>query len=154
MYWFVLSVKRKNEIKISNQLESAGYEVYCPTITTFKKWSDRKKKVITPLIGTYIFIKIKEKNRSQVFEVPGVLKYLFYLGLPAKVQNKEINILQDFLKVGSSISTIENIKPGDNHLIADGPFKGKNGIVQEIGKNRIQLVLKELGMKITLSNTI
>lgn len=154
MYWFVLSVKRKSEIKITNHLESAGHLVYCPTITTVKQWSDRKKKVIEPLIATYIFIKIKEKDRAKVFEVPGVLNYLFYLGMPAKVQNKEISILQDFLKAGTLLSSIENIKLGDNHIITEGPFKGKNGVVQEIRKNRIQLILTELGMKVTLTNTI
>ena len=153
MYWFVLRVKRKNEIKITNHLESAGYLVYCPTITTIKQWSDRKKKVTEPLIGSYIFIKIKEKDRVNVFEVPGVLRYLFYLGVPAKVRNKEIDTLQDFLKEGSLVSSVEKIQPGDNHLITDGPFKGKNGIVQEIGKNRIQVVLTELGMKVTLTNS-
>tara|TARA_R110001583_G_scaffold69696_2_gene197564 strand:+ start:157 stop:621 length:465 start_codon:yes stop_codon:yes gene_type:complete len=154
MYWFVLRVKRKNEIKITNHLETAGHLVYCPTITTIKQWSDRKKKVIAPLISSYIFIKIKEKDRANVFEVPGVLRYLFYLGVPAKVRNKEIATLQDFLKEGSLVSSIEKIQPGDNHLITDGPFKGKNGVVQEIGKNRIQVVLTELGMKVTLTNTI
>ena len=55
MFWFVLSVKRRNEIKIASQLEKIGYQVYCPTITVVKQWSDRKKKVIAPLISAYIF---------------------------------------------------------------------------------------------------
>ncbi|UMB54349.1 UpxY family transcription antiterminator [Lutibacter sp. A64] len=150
MYWFVLNVKRKNEIKVASLLEAAGFKVYCPTYTTVKKWSDRKKKVTKPLIATYIFIKIKEKHRAKVFEIPGIIRYLFYLGEPAKVLNKEIKILKDFLKEGASVPKIENIKPGDNHLITNGPFKGKNGVVQEVGNNRLQVVLKELGIKVTL----
>ena len=154
MYWNVLNVKRKNEITIAGRLTAAGFQVYCPTYTIVKNWSDRKKKVIKPLIGTYIFIKINEKDRAKVFEIPGVLKYLFYLGVPAKVPNKEIKILEDFLKEGASMPLIETIKIGDNHLITDGPFKGKDGVVQEIGKNRLQVVLNELGIKVTLtSNT-
>ncbi|GGK60584.1 MULTISPECIES: UpxY family transcription antiterminator [Flavobacteriaceae] len=152
MYWFVLTVKRKNEIKTASLLEDNGFKVYCPTFTSVKKWSDRKKKVIKPLIGSYIFIKIKEKDRAKVFEIPGVLKYLFYMGVPAKVPNKEITILKDFLTEGTSIPLIETIKPGDNHLITNGPFKGKNGVVQEVGNNRLQVVLTELGMKVTLTN--
>lgn len=152
MYWFVLTVKRKNEIKTASLLEDNGFQVYCPTFTSVKKWSDRKKKVIKPLIGSYIFIKIKEKDRAKVFEIPGVLKYLFYLGVPAKVPNKEITILKDFLTEGTSIPLIETIKAGDNHLITDGPFKGKNGVVQEVGNNRLQVVLKEIGIKVTLTN--
>ena len=58
MYWNVLNVKRKNEITIAGRLTAAGFQVYCPNYTIVKNWSDRKKKVIKPLIGTYIFIKI------------------------------------------------------------------------------------------------
>ena len=152
MYWLVLNVKRKNEIKIAGQLEAAGFQVYCPTYTTVKNWSDRKKKVVKPLIGTYIFIKVKEKDRPKVFEIPGVLKYLFYLGVPAKVPNKEITILKDFLKEGASVPFIENIKPGDTHVIKNGPFKGKDGVVEEVGTNRLQVILTELGIKVTLTN--
>lgn len=154
MFWFVLSVKRRNEIKIASQLEQLGYQVYCPTITVVKQWSDRKKKSIEPLISSFVFIKVEDKNRAQVFDVPGVLRYLFYLGKPAKVPDKEINLLQDHLNGSALISSIENIKPGDNHLIADGPFKGKNGVVHEVGKNRLQVVLTELGIKVTLSTAI
>ena len=150
MYWLVLEVKRKNEIKITRFLEDAGFHVYCPTYTTVKNWSDRKKKVTLPLIGGYIFIKIKEKDRLKVFEVPGVLKYLFYLGAPAKVSKKEIKALKVFLKEGTSVPVIENIKPGDKHLITEAPFKGKKGVVKEVGKNRLQVVLLELGVKVTL----
>lgn len=152
MDWFVLCVKRKNEIKIAQQLESNGFEVYCPTITILKQWSDRKKKVETPLISTYIFVKIKDKDRSQVFEVPGILKYLFYLGAPAKVPNKEITTLKDFLKGSALVSNVETIQIGDNHTIASGPFKGKNGVVKEINNHRMQLVLKELGLIVTFTN--
>ena len=48
MAWFVLSVKRKNEIKITNELDKLGYQVYCPTTTVTKQWSDRVKKEIKP----------------------------------------------------------------------------------------------------------
>lgn len=152
MYWYVLCVKPKNEIKISRELSEAGFRVYCPTITTIKQWSDRKKKMIVPLLNTYIFIKINDKDRSTVFMVPGINKYLFYLGEPAKVRDAEINTLEEYLTGKSFKSNIEKINIGDDHLITEGPFKGKNGIVSEVGKNRLQVVLKELGMKITFSN--
>ena len=81
-------------------------------------------------------------------------KYLFYLGVPAKVQNKEIETLQKYLNGSSLQSTIENIKPGDKYIITDGPLKGKRSTVQEIGKNRLQVVLTDLGLKVTLNTNI
>ena len=154
MFWFVLRVKRKNEIKIASQLEALGFQIFCPTITVVKQWSDRKKKVVEPLISSYIFIKIKEKDRSMVFDVPGVLKYLFYLGKPAKVANKEITLIQEYLEDSSLAADIEKKKEGDEHLFTDGPFKGKKGVIQEIGKNRFQVLLSELGVKVTLTRSV
>ena len=151
MFWYVLYVKPKSEKKVAKQLEDLGFNVYCPLITTIKQWSDRKKKVELPLIGSCIFIKVEEKERNDVFHVPGVVRYLFYLGEPAKVRDHEITILRDYLKGTVEAIEIENIKPGDTYLIPEGPFKGKEGIVNEISTNRLQLVLKSLGMKITVT---
>lgn len=154
MFWYVLRVKRANEIKIASQLEGLGFQIFCPTITVVKQWSDRKKKVIEPLISSYIFIKIEDRDRPKVFDVPGILKYLFYLGKPAKVPNKEIEILQEYLADSFSTAGIGKKKEGDAHLFTDGPFKGKNGVIQEIGKNRLQVLLSELGIKVTLTNAV
>lgn len=151
MFWFVLRVKRKNEIKIASQLEALGFQIFCPTTTVVKQWSDRKKKMVEPLMSSYVFIKIKDRDRPQVFDIPGVLKYLFYLGEPAKVPNKEIKIIQEYLEDSSLAAGIEKKKEGDNHLFTDGPFKGKKGVIQEIGKNRLQVLLSELGVKVTLT---
>ena len=151
MFWYVLYVKPKSEKKVAKQLEDLGFNVYCPLITTIKQWSDRKKKVELPLISSCIFIIVEEKERNDVFHVPGVVRYLFYLGEPAKVRDHEITILRDYLKGTVEAIEIENIKPGDMYLIPEGPFKGKEGIVNEISTNRLQLVLKSLGMKITVT---
>ena len=151
MFWYVLYVKPKSEKKTAKQLEELGFNIYCPVITTVKQWSDRKKKVEEPLIRSCIFIKVEENERNDVFHVPGVVRYLFYLGEPAKVRDHEITILRDYLKGTVGALEIEDIKPGDTYLIPEGPFKGKEGIVNEISTNRLQLVLKSLGMKITVT---
>jgi len=43
------------------------------------------------------------------------------------------------------------LKPGDIFSIPTGPFKGTEGIVKELDKNRIQLLLVGLGFKITFT---
>jgi len=150
MNWFVLYIKSRNEKKVTAQLQLLGITAYCPLKTEIKQWSDRKKKVETPLIPSYIFVQLEEKQRQLVFQVPGVVRYLFWLGRPAVVRNEEIDILKDWLKNDLLDVHVEGIKPGDKVEIAKGPFKGKEGIVQEVNKNRLQLLLLELGMKITI----
>jgi transcription antitermination factor NusG len=62
-YWFVLYTKPRHEFKAEEQIKSLNIEVYLPTTTVVKQWSDRKKKVTEPLFKSYIFIYADEKER-------------------------------------------------------------------------------------------
>ena len=151
MPWFALYTRPKNEKKVTEQLVKLGIEVYCPLVTQVKQWSDRKKKVATPLISSYVFVNIEEKERDKVFEAFGVVRYLFWLGKPAVIRDEEIYLLKDSLKEVISTFEISEIKPGDMMNISRGPFQGKEGVVKAVEKNKIQLILKELGFVITLT---
>jgi transcriptional antiterminator RfaH len=151
MPWFALYTRPKNEKKVTEQLVKLGIEVYCPLVTQVKQWSDRKKKVETPLISSYVFVNIEEKYRNKVFEAFGVVRYLFWLGKPAVIRDEEIYLLKDSLKEVISSFEILEIKPGDVMNISRGPFQGKEGVVKVVEKNKIQLILKELGFVITLT---
>lgn len=105
----------------------------------------------TPLIPSYIFVQLKEGRRDIVFQVPGVLRYLFWLGKPAIVRHEEIIVMQQWLQNDFQEVQIQGVQPGDTLSITKGPFKGKEGIVRQMSNNRLQLVLLELGIKITLT---
>lgn len=153
MNWKVLYVKSRNEKKVADQLSKFGVEAYCPMVTEVRQWSDRKKKVQVPLLNSYVFVQLEEKKRDIVFQIPGVVRYLFWLGKPAIVRDKEIKLMQNWLNGELVKATVEKLQPGDRMKIESGPFAGKKGIVQEITKNRIQLLLLDLGMKITLKRS-
>lgn len=153
MNWKVVYVKSRNEKKVTEQLLELGVEAYCPLVTEIRQWSDRKKKVQVPLINSYVFVRLKENEHDIVFQLPGVVRYLFWLGKPALVRDKEILTMQNWLSDEHVNATIEKLHPGDQMKILHGPFKGEKGIVKEITKNRIQLMLPDLEIKITLSRT-
>ncbi|MBG7631654.1 MAG: UpxY family transcription antiterminator [Bacteroidetes bacterium] len=154
MHWYVLYIKPRNEKKAAFLLEKMGVTVYCPLITQIHQWSDRKKKVEVPLINSYLFVQLEEKERELVFQVPGVVRYVFWLGKPAKVRDQEIVVLKEWLNGENVDVTLEKLKPGAKMNIDSGPFEGKEGIVHQVDKNRVQLLLADLGMKITLKRNI
>jgi transcription antitermination factor NusG len=151
MPWHVIYTKPKNEKKVAEQLQQIGVNVYCPLVTVSKQWSDRKKKVQMPLFNSYVFVNISEKEREIVFQIPGVVRYLFWLGKPAVVREEEIAALQEGLRETIVSYEVRGIKVGDMVPIPSGPFHGKEGIVKQIYKNSLQLVLNELGVLITLN---
>ena len=151
MPWFAIYTRPKNEKKVAEQLFKLGIDVYCPMVSQIKQWSDRKKKVESPLISSYVFVNLEEKERNKVFEVPGIVRYLYWLGKPAIIQDNEIASLKESLKGILTSVEVEGIQPGDSLTITNGPFQGKEGIVSQLEKNKIRLVLKELGVLITIS---
>jgi transcriptional antiterminator RfaH len=154
MPWYVIYTKPRNEKKVADRLQQIGIRVYCPMITMIKQWSDRKKKVQIPLLNSYVFVNLNEKDRELVFQVSGVVRYLFWLGKPAIVREEEIVALQDGLKETIASFEISAIKIGDLLPIPSGPFQGKEGIIKQINKNSLQLILKELGVLITLTKEV
>lgn len=150
MKWFVLYTKPRHEIKVAKALEKIGIKSYCPVINKLRQYSDRKKKVVQPLLNSYVLVNIENKDRNRVFGVPGIIRYVFWLGKPAIVRDKEIELMQNnLLGIYEEIS-ISKIKKGRNFIIPSGPFVGKEGKVINLLKNKIKLELPSLGVFLTL----
>ena len=150
MPWYVLYIKSHNEIKTATFLAELGITVYCPIVTEYRQWSDRVKKVEVPLIRSYIFVNLEEKERPLVFQVPGIIRYLFWLGKPAIVPETEIKTMQLWLQNDIQEARVEQLQPGDRFSIPKGPFKGQESIIHEVSKSRLQVILVVLGIKITM----
>jgi transcription antitermination factor NusG len=96
--WFVLFTKPRNELKVSERLTSIGIEAYTPCRIEVRQWSDRKKKTRVPLLPSMVLVSLQERQVNQVFEVPGVVRYLFEHGKRAKVSNEEVLAMQRYLE--------------------------------------------------------
>ena len=148
--WFVLYTKPKQELKVVDELSKIGIYSYCPTVKIIKQYSDRKKKIEKPLIPSYIMVYIEESKRKSVFSIPGIVRYLFWLGKPAIVHENEINIMKKHLEgVYSSIS-ISKLIIGQLYKISEGPLAGNTGKIVEMKKNKVKLELASLGMTVVL----
>lgn len=150
MNWFVLYTKPKNEKKVASALSLLGMQVYCPLITVVKQWSDRKKTIQQPLLSSYIFVKLEEKDRSKVFDIPGVVRYLFWLGKPAIVRDFEINHIKELLQEKYKEVLVSGIQAGQKIILEEGVFKGKEATFKEQKGNKTILVLESLGMTLIL----
>lgn len=146
MNWYVIYTKPKWEKKVAQRLLEIGIESYCPVITQIKQWSDRKKKVEVPLFNSYVFVKLLESERNSVFQISGVVRYLFWLGKPAIVRDEEINIIKKSLSSPNlSDVSVTSIQVGDRITLETGAFSNQDAIVKEVSKTHYILVLESLG---------
>ena len=148
--WFVVYTRPQQELKVAEQLTALGITNYCPTITLLKQYSDRKKKVIKPLLSSYVMVHLHENQREKVFSCMGIVRYLFFLGKPAVVPAFEIDLMQDHLNGVYNDIKVTTLSVGESHIITEGPFSGLSGKVVQTDKTKVKLELASLGMRITL----
>lgn len=151
MSWYVLYCRSKYEIKAASTLDKMGINVYCPVIKEVRQWSDRKKVITRPLFNSYLFVKLKEQEREKVFEVTGIVKYVYWLGKPALVRDIEIETIKEWLESGRAEKIeVTGLTPGDTIKIKNGIFKDQEAKIMKIGKTSIRLILNNLGCTVTM----
>ena len=146
-HWFALHTKSRSEQKVFERLQLAGHESFLPLITEERQWSDRKKKITTPLIKSYVFIKAPNKDLVSIYKIPGVVGVLKYLGVPGKITEVEINNLKIIANNSENVSTIApcQLKSGKPVQITQGPFKGLIAVyLYHNGKHRIIIQIEAL----------
>ncbi|MGB2129697.1 MAG: UpxY family transcription antiterminator [Flavicella sp.] len=152
--WYALVCKSRAEKKVFARLSAAGHEVFLPLVVELKQWSDRIKKVEKPLVPSYVFVKTEAKTLNTYLEDIGVVRVFKYLGKPAVISQKEIDILKVSIEQKGVPSVFEKkyLIKGTPVQIIKGPFKGLDAqCVQHQGKFRIVIETKALGVAIALN---
>ena len=134
--WFVLFTKPRHELKVLERLISFGIEAYTPIKIVIRQWSDRKKKIMIPLLPSMVLVNLENKDPNIVFDIPGVVRYLFDQGKRAIVSNAEVVAMQCYQNNKLQINKNE-LKIGDTvkvPLLEQEAIllsqKGKNCIAQ------------------------
>src|ERR1035437_10666125 len=127
--WYALYTRPRHEFKAEVQLNSVSVENYLPTFTTLKKWSDRKKKVTSPLFRGYIFIHSNEKERFLAVEQKAIVRTICFNGKPSAIPDWQIESLKKMLTEPFDIIISDKIETGTKVKIIDGPFRDVIGVV-------------------------
>jgi transcriptional antiterminator RfaH len=157
MSWYVLYTKSRTEKAVADKLKERGIEVYCPLVKTKRKWSDRMKTVEEPLFRSYCFVNLEEQQRAQVFGVPGIVRYLFWMNKPAVVRDSEIEIIRRMLKeTDNNHIQVETFSASDRIKIKSGSFQDIEGNVMNQQGKTLQVFIDSLQMviKVDLSRTL
>ena len=145
--WHALYTKSRWEKKVQRELELQGYTHYLPLVTRLKQWSDRKKKVEEPLIKSYIFVKVSEKEYYDVLQIDGAMKYITFEGKAAPIPEWQIEAVKKTVNNHLPFElTGEKLQPGEHVKINEGELKGLEGEIINIrGKNRLVIRIESVG---------
>jgi transcription antitermination factor NusG len=128
--WKVIYTKPRAEKKVEERLINYGIDAYCPVKEEIKQWSDRKKKILVPVLPSMVLVNIDEKERNKVFDIPGVSRYMFWLGKHAIVKEEEVDSLKNLLNQNNIISHDTTALKVGEKIVVPG-FENQSGIIKK-----------------------
>lgn len=150
VYWTAFYTKPRNEKKAAERLNSKGHEIFCPTRTVMKQWSDRKKKVKEPLFTSYIFARVDDLSRVDILMDPAIVSNVHWLGAPVLIRDQEIKAIKSFIEEHPDAEAKQiDFQEGDDVVVNSGPLSGQSGSIVNIRGSRAYLFMPNLGMTLS-----
>jgi transcription antitermination factor NusG len=130
--WYALQVRPRFEKHVQTHLEEKGYEVFYPTYTTTRQWSDRVKSLSFPLFPGYVFCRFNVHARLPILITPGVNQVVGSGKSPITVDEAELTAIRRVMESGVAAQPWPYLKLGESVRIETGPLEGLTGIVTRI----------------------
>jgi transcription antitermination factor NusG len=147
--WHAVYTYPNLERKIHAALVKQTVVAYLPLQKVARQWSDRIKEILVPLFPNYLFVRILDRERGNVLQVPGVARFVAFEGQPAILSDDEIETIRKL-----EHTPLERESPllsGDRVQIVQGPLVGLEGILfQKKGKQRFGVRLHGLRQVLSL----
>jgi len=151
-HWYALYTAPRAEKKVSERFAEAGVEHYLPLQTVKRKWSDRIKEVIVPVVHGYIFVHILDTEFRNVLQTYGAISFVREFSKPVIIPDNQIERLRfmcDFSQEPVEF-VLEDLTKGETITISKGPLKGLMGeLVQVKGKHKVIIRLAQFGCALT-----
>jgi len=151
--WYAIYTKSRAEKKVATFLLKEQIEVYLPLKKTLRQWSDRKKWVDEPLIRSYVFVRISEKEYYIALNTPGAMKFVTFGGKAAPIADWQIKALQQIVAgVDEYELSTEIFEKGNKIKITSGPMTGVFGeIIETRGNKKFIIRIEQIGCSILLN---
>jgi transcription termination/antitermination protein NusG len=145
--WLAAYTRSRHEQHVSQQLEQKNLEYLLPTYTRLARWTDRIKRVTTPLFPGYVFVHISERERLPLLETIGVVRLVSTAGEPAVLSDEEVERVRSCCSGSADIEPHPYLKIGRRVRVKHGPFAGWEGTLLEKQNSRRLVITVEQIMK-------
>ncbi len=138
--WFALKVRARSEALVGDLLQRKAYSTFVPTYQECRQYSDRIRKLDSPLFPGYLFCRLDPERRLPVLTTPGVEYILGNERIPEPVPDVEVEVLLKLADSGANARPWPYLRCGQTVQIRYGAFAGVEGlVVQEKGSDRLVL---------------
>ncbi len=145
--WLAAYTRPRHEQKVAHQLAQKGLEYLLPTYERLSRWSDRIKRVTTPLFPNYIFVRICEGERLALLQTMGIVCVVSSAGEVAVLDDAEVERLRSCAHLPGGLEPHPYLKVGRRVRVKHGLFTGWEGTLVEKQNSRRLIVNIEQIMK-------
>ena len=125
--WVALQVRSNMEHTAARHLEYRGYEYFLPLSRQMSGAPDKQRDA--PLFPGYVFCRLSQRASAPIVSTPGVSRIVSFGGLPAHVEEHEIESIRRTVGCGQPLVSLPSFHAGMAVLITDGPLRGVRGTV-------------------------
>lgn len=150
--WYAVYTAPRAEKKLSERFEKEEIEHYLPLQKVKRRWSDRIKEVIVPVVHGYIFVHIPTVSFKKVLNTYGAIAFVREAGHPVAIPDAQIARLKFMVNFSDEPVefSAEQFEPGETVNISRGPLQGLMGELVEVkGKHKVVIRLERFGCALT-----
>lgn len=147
--WYAVYTRSRAEKKLYSYLTRKGVRCFLPMTKVLKQYSDRKKWVREPLLRSYLFVQVNQREYFEVLNTSGAVRYVCFEGKAAAIPDNQIEALYNFVLNKPEGLGIEYgpLEAGDPMEVIYGPLKGAIGeVLQMRGSHRLLLRFSSLNL--------
>ena len=152
LQWYAVYTAPRAEKKVSERFTQAEIEHYLPLQKVKRRWSDRVKEILVPVVNGYIFVRIPVTYFLKVTAVYGAIAFVREGGQPVAIPDKQLDNLRFMVENADEPVEYsqESFDRGETITIIKGPLEGMMGELVEIkGKHQVVIRLEKFGCAIT-----
>jgi len=151
--WFAIYTNPRSEKKANRLLQEKDIITFLPLIKRLKQWSDRKKMVEEPLIRSYLFVYVSEREYFNVLNTPHVSRFITFEGRAVSIPENQIHVIKKLLSTDLEVDvTSEQLEEGDTIRVAKGPLLGMEGkLIKYKQKKRVMVKLEQIGKSLIVN---
>lgn len=143
--WYAAYTCSRREKQVARVLQESDVECFLPLYEVRRRHAHGYRQIFLPLLSSYVFVHIAIENRLRVLQVPGVVQLVSFNGMPAALQDSEIESLQNVLTRGLAAKPYPYLEVNHEIEIRNGPLRGLRGrILRTKGHFRVVLSVNML----------
>lgn len=101
------------------------------------------------MFKSYVFVRMESDSFTAVRMVPGVLNFVYWLGKPAMVKEREIDEIRRFLGEYTDVQLEPlDLKPDGRVVIVSGVLMDREATIRRVLQNSVEVVIESLGYKL------